>query len=165
VAPGPLNSNNAVKATVSLVKPISNGLTYNFTFTFEKAGRPTCRCRFRPVGATAGLTGPVAYRDLSHSPITSWRGKSRSQYRCSECRHVTANGWAAAWNVHLGTVDEVAVLSAVGASGRRAVNSASPPVPISSIEPNVSRHRATGVANSTGARRRCGPWLGDAVGG
>jgi DNA repair protein RadA/Sms len=71
----------------------------------------------------------------------------RSQYRCSECRHVTAK-WVGrclecgTW----GTVDEVAVLSAVGASGRRAVNSASPPVPINSIEPNVSRHRATGVA-------------------
>lgn len=39
VAPGPLDSNNAAKATVNLVKPISNGLTYNFTFTFEKAGQ------------------------------------------------------------------------------------------------------------------------------
>ena len=39
VAPGPLASNNAVKATVALAKPISNGLTYNFTFNFEKAGQ------------------------------------------------------------------------------------------------------------------------------
>ena len=39
VAPGPLQSNNAVKATVALAKPISNGLTYNFTFNFEKAGQ------------------------------------------------------------------------------------------------------------------------------
>jgi hypothetical protein len=39
VAPGPLESNNAVKATVALAKPISNGLTYNFTFNFEKAGQ------------------------------------------------------------------------------------------------------------------------------
>lgn len=42
VAPGPLeanNSNNFVKATVALAKPISNGLTYNFTFNFEKAGQ------------------------------------------------------------------------------------------------------------------------------
>jgi hypothetical protein len=39
VAPGPLGSNNAVKATVALAKPISNGLTYNFTFNFEKAGQ------------------------------------------------------------------------------------------------------------------------------
>jgi hypothetical protein len=41
VAPGPLGSNNAAKATVNLLKPISNGLTYNFTFTFEKAGQGT----------------------------------------------------------------------------------------------------------------------------
>ena len=39
VAPGPLASNNAAKATVSLTKPITNGLTYNFTFNFEKAGQ------------------------------------------------------------------------------------------------------------------------------
>jgi hypothetical protein len=42
VAPGPIeptNSNNFVKATVALAKPISNGLTYNFTFNFEKAGQ------------------------------------------------------------------------------------------------------------------------------
>jgi copper(I)-binding protein len=39
VAPGPLEPNNAVKATVDLTKPITNGLTYNFTFNFEKAGQ------------------------------------------------------------------------------------------------------------------------------
>jgi copper(I)-binding protein len=39
VAPGPLGPNNAAKATVTLAKPISNGLTYNFTFIFEKAGQ------------------------------------------------------------------------------------------------------------------------------
>ena len=39
VAPGPLDSNNAVKATVTLAKPITNGLTYNFNFIFEKAGQ------------------------------------------------------------------------------------------------------------------------------
>jgi hypothetical protein len=38
-APGPLGSNNAVRATVALTKPITNGLTYNFTFDFEKAGQ------------------------------------------------------------------------------------------------------------------------------
>jgi copper(I)-binding protein len=41
VAPGPTGSSNAVKATVNLAKPISNGLTYNFTFNFEKAGQAT----------------------------------------------------------------------------------------------------------------------------
>ena len=39
VAPGPLDSSSVAKATVNLLKPISNGLSYNFTFTFEKAGQ------------------------------------------------------------------------------------------------------------------------------
>lgn len=41
VAPGPLesNTNNFVKASIALAKPVSNGLTYNFTFNFEKAGQ------------------------------------------------------------------------------------------------------------------------------
>ena len=39
VAPGPVGSSNAVRATVALTKPITNGLTYNFTFNFEKAGQ------------------------------------------------------------------------------------------------------------------------------
>ena len=46
-----------------------------------------------------------------------------------------------------GSVDEVTVLSAVGA-GRRAAGAAGPAaqaVPISSIEPNLSRHRSTGI--------------------
>ena len=42
VAPGPVGSNTAAaKATINLAKPISNGLTYNFTFNFEKAGQAT----------------------------------------------------------------------------------------------------------------------------
>lgn len=41
VAPGPLDNSNVAKASVTLVKPISNGLSYNFTFTFEKAGQGT----------------------------------------------------------------------------------------------------------------------------
>ncbi|MDG4665304.1 hypothetical protein [Mycobacterium sp. 236(2023)] len=32
---------DAVDATIALTKPISNGLTYDFTFTFEKAGETT----------------------------------------------------------------------------------------------------------------------------
>jgi DNA repair protein RadA/Sms len=46
-----------------------------------------------------------------------------------------------------GTVDEVAVLSAVGGGGRRSANlgPASKAVPISSIEPNLSKHRPTGI--------------------
>ncbi len=39
VAPGPVGGSNAVRATVALTKPITNGLTYNFTFIFEKAGQ------------------------------------------------------------------------------------------------------------------------------
>ncbi|OBB81903.1 DNA repair protein RadA [Mycobacterium colombiense] len=70
---------------------------------------------------------------------------ARSQYRCSECRHITAK-WVGrcmecgTW----GTVDEVPVLSAV--AGRRSgLATASPAVPITSIAPNASRHRTTGV--------------------
>ena len=69
---------------------------------------------------------------------------ARSQYRCSECRHVTAK-WVGrclecgTW----GTVDEVPALSAV--AGRRAGRAASQAVPITSIEPNASQHRSTGV--------------------
>ncbi|OBB97371.1 hypothetical protein [Mycobacterium sp. 852002-40037_SCH5390672] len=54
VAPGPVGSNTAAaKATVDLTKPISNGLTYNFTFTFEKAGQATVA-----VPIAAGLKPP-----------------------------------------------------------------------------------------------------------
>ncbi|ETW24195.1 putative lipoprotein lpqE [Mycobacterium kansasii 732] len=41
VAPGPLGSNQATRASVVLTKPITNGLTYSFTFNFEKAGQGT----------------------------------------------------------------------------------------------------------------------------
>lgn len=51
VAPGPIDANTAAKATVNLAKPISNGLTYNFTFTFEKAGQATAL-----VPVSAGLS-------------------------------------------------------------------------------------------------------------
>jgi DNA repair protein RadA/Sms len=74
---------------------------------------------------------------------------ARSQYRCSECRHLTAK-WVGrclecgTW----GSVSEVTVLSAVG-GGRRAAGAAGGPasqaVPISSIAPNLSRHRSTGI--------------------
>jgi DNA repair protein RadA/Sms len=74
--------------------------------------------------------------------------KARSQYRCSECHHVTAK-WVGrcpdcgTW----GTVDEVAVLAAVnGSPSRRAVAPTSPAVPISSIDPGSTRHFHTGVS-------------------
>ena len=50
VPPGPPNANNAVRATVNLSKPISNGLNYNVTFNFEKAGQATVQ-----VPISAGL--------------------------------------------------------------------------------------------------------------
>lgn len=53
VAPGPLPSNQAAKATVNLTKPIANGLTYNFTFKFEKAGQGSVM-----VPISAGLATP-----------------------------------------------------------------------------------------------------------
>jgi DNA repair protein RadA/Sms len=74
--------------------------------------------------------------------------KARSQYRCSECHHLTAK-WVGrcpdcrTW----GTVDEVPVLAAVnGSPVRRAVAPTSPAVPISSIDPGMTRHVHTGVS-------------------
>lgn len=70
---------------------------------------------------------------------------ARSQYRCSECRHLTAK-WVGrcldcgAW----GTVDETPVLNAVG-SGRRSITPASQAVPIGSVEAQHSRHCPTGI--------------------
>ena len=42
---------DAADAAVALVKPITNGLTYNFTFNFERAGQTTV-----PVPISAGET-------------------------------------------------------------------------------------------------------------
>jgi DNA repair protein RadA/Sms len=70
--------------------------------------------------------------------------KTRTTYRCSECRHVTAK-WVGrcaecgTW----GTVDEVTLSTAPG--GRKTVNPASPAVPMSSIRPDTTRHYSTGV--------------------
>jgi DNA repair protein RadA/Sms len=72
--------------------------------------------------------------------------KARSQYRCSECRHVTAK-WVGrclecgTW----GSVDEVAVLSAVRGSARAVVSPSGTAVPITSIEPDGTRHCPTGI--------------------
>ncbi|MGW0159827.1 DNA repair protein RadA [Mycobacterium sp. NPDC003323] len=74
--------------------------------------------------------------------------KVRSQFRCSECNHVTPK-WVGrcsdcgTW----GTVDEVVALSSLNAhSTRRAVAPSSPAVPITSIDPGVTRHLPTGVS-------------------
>lgn len=57
VAPGPIQGNTAAKASLQLTKPISNGLTYRFTFNFEKAGQATVE-----VPISAGLS---AHRESS----------------------------------------------------------------------------------------------------
>jgi DNA repair protein RadA/Sms len=74
--------------------------------------------------------------------------KTRSQYRCSECSHVAAK-WVGrcpdcgTW----GTVNEVAVLAALGGSSvHRAVTPTSPAVPITSIDPGSTRHFHTGIS-------------------
>ncbi|MCV7422249.1 DNA repair protein RadA [Mycobacterium yunnanensis] len=73
--------------------------------------------------------------------------KARSQHRCSECQHVTAK-WVGrcpdcgSW----GTVDEIPMLTPIsGGVANRAVAPSSPAVPISSIDPGVTRHVSTGV--------------------
>jgi len=38
---GAIESANTVEATVTLTKPITNGINYDFTFTFERAGSST----------------------------------------------------------------------------------------------------------------------------
>ena len=59
-------SADAAKATVALSKPITNGLTYKFTFAFEKAGETTvavpisageARAATAEAAAEAGDTG------------------------------------------------------------------------------------------------------------
>lgn len=64
VAPGPLlRDSKAAKATVTLTKPITNGLTYNFTFNFEKAGQASAI-----VPISAGLaTAPEQPSSANHS--------------------------------------------------------------------------------------------------
>ncbi len=71
--------------------------------------------------------------------------KTRSQYRCSDCRHTTGK-WVGrcpecgTW----GTVEEVAGQSAAVAGTRRS-EPATPAVPITSIDPDRTRHLPTGV--------------------
>ncbi|BBY26181.1 DNA repair protein RadA [Mycolicibacterium sediminis] len=79
--------------------------------------------------------------------MTRSGSKARSQFRCSECSHVTAK-WVGrcadcgTW----GTVNEVAALSTIGGAGaRRSVAPTSPAVPISSIDPGRTRHFPTGI--------------------
>ena len=154
VAPGPLDANNAAKATVALTKPITNGLDLQLHLQFRE-GRAGQRegADFGRGGAARGPNrGAAACTPgcCRTRPLPSPRGQARSQYRCSECRHVTAK-WVGrclecgTW----GTVDEVAVLSAVGAAAARGLNPA-PAVPINSIEPNSAGTAPPASTNSTG---------------
>lgn len=69
------------------------------------------------------------------------------QYRCSECRHVTGK-WVGrctecgTW----GTVEEVTAPPLAAGTSQRAVVPSSPAVPISSIDPDRTRHFPTGVS-------------------
>ncbi len=73
--------------------------------------------------------------------------KARSQFRCSECRHVTGK-WVGrcpecgTW----GTVEEIAALSSVAGTAQRATVPSTPAVPISSIDAQRTRHFPTGVS-------------------
>ncbi len=78
--------------------------------------------------------------------MTRASGRPRPQFQCSECRHVTAK-WVGrcpecgTW----GTVDEVAVLTSLGGTGRSKVP-VTAAVPISAIDPDRTRHVPTAVA-------------------
>ena len=73
---------------------------------------------------------------------------ARSQFRCSECQHVAAK-WVGrcpdcgSW----GTVSEVAAVGGTGGSRRPVpMLPSSPAVPITSIDPDETRHFTTGVS-------------------
>jgi DNA repair protein RadA/Sms len=70
----------------------------------------------------------------------------RTQYRCSECRHVTAK-WVGRCLVcgTWGTIDEVVLLSAVRGADRRTGTGASQAIPISSVDAGQVQPRPTGV--------------------
>ena len=73
--------------------------------------------------------------------------KARSQFRCSECRHVTGK-WlgrcpeCGTW----GTVEEMAALTSVTGAPQRTSVPSTPAVPISSIDAERTRHFPTGVS-------------------
>ena len=78
--------------------------------------------------------------------MTKAGSKPRSQYRCSECQHITPK-WVGrcpecgTW----GTVAEVAVLTSLDGT-RRSKAPATAAVPISAINPDHTRHLPTGVS-------------------
>jgi len=98
--------------------------------------------------ATRAVTTSFFGRAVGRTGYGHDVAKARSQYRCSECHHVTAK-WVGrcpdcgTW----GTVDEVAGLAAVYSSpARRAVTPTSPAVRISSIVPGNTRHLHSGIS-------------------
>ncbi len=73
--------------------------------------------------------------------------KPRSQYRCSECRHVMPKWFGrcpecGTW----GTVDEAAAPTSAGGQSARGVPPSAPAVPITAIDPDRTRHFPTGVS-------------------
>ena len=85
-----------------LAKPISNGLTYNFTFNFEKAGQASVL-----VPISAGLAPPAQSkrlpachtRDLSYRPDTVMAWQTRAPNTAARNASTSPpSGWAAAWS-------------------------------------------------------------------
>ena len=72
--------------------------------------------------------------------------KPRSQYRCSDCHHLTGK-WlgrcpgCGTW----GTVEQVAVPATAAGGAQRRLAPASPAVPITAVDPDRTRHFPTGV--------------------
>ncbi len=68
--------------------------------------------------------------------------KARSQYRCSECQHVTAKWVGRCLECNTwGTVNETAVVAALRGANRPS----SPAVPLTSVEPHQARHCPTQI--------------------
>jgi copper(I)-binding protein len=57
----PLGSAQPTQASVALSQPITNGLTYNFTFDFDKAGQTTIAVPISAGGAPRAEAAPAAH--------------------------------------------------------------------------------------------------------
>ncbi len=121
---------DAAEATVALSKPITNGLTYNFTFDFEKAGKTTVTVpisageaprREAPVNPA---TRAVTTKDIvgwSPVTVTTWLQSAFAVPLLGMPPHCGQMGWPCPDCGPWGTVDEVAVLAAATVSTRRGV--------------------------------------------
>ncbi len=91
-------------------------------------------------------------RNCRNGPLLSRRGRFESTFAIPllRCQHATPKWVGRCANCGTwGTVDEVAVLALsdrVGGAVRRSVAPTSPAVPITSIDPGITRHYATGVS-------------------